>query len=355
MFLDLGTLAICAAALCAALAIVISVRHIKNHLNHYVVPRFQLYIVRILAMVPIYSLTAWLALVIKSERAILILDLVRDCYEAYVIYNFVVLLINYGGGHLHLCRYLEGQPRMEHSFPMGLFLRPLKLGPAFLGYVRAAVLQFVFVKPLNAALTLYLNERSAATSAPIFSLLPVIIIIINNVSVSVALYGLVLFYHAAEPLLRPYRPFEKFIAVKAVIFFSFWQGLALALLKRVGIIHDMSGFSADEQKTGLQDLLICAEMAIAAITHLFVFSWTEYARLRPHRTSSYGQSSTSSSVDPRNARGRVDAKHPLLQVVDFRDVLSDAKDRFYGGVGFEHELVDGAPIVPGHVLPEPNM
>lgn len=313
-------------------------------------PRFQLYIVRILAMVPIYSLTAWFALIIRSERGILILDLVRDSYEAVVIYNFVVLLINYGGGHLHLCRYLEGHPRMEHPFPLGLYLPPLKMGPAFLGKVRIAVLQFVFVKPVNSAFKLYLNERS--TSSSLFSLPSVVIIIVNNLSVSAALYGLVLFYHAAEPLLRPYRPFEKFIAVKAVIFFSFWQGLALSLMKRVGIIHDVPGFSADYQTTRLQDVLICVEMAIAAITHLFVFSWTEYARLHPQQRNQPQSINRQPSRNLYHNRASIDPKYPLLQVVDFRDVLSDAKDRFYGGVGFEKELVDGAPVVPGYVIPE---
>lgn len=48
--------------------------------------------------------------------------------------------------------------------------------------------------------------------------------IIYNVSVSLALYALFLFYFATRELLSPYSPVLKFFMVKSVIFLSFWQG-----------------------------------------------------------------------------------------------------------------------------------
>ena len=48
--------------------------------------------------------------------------------------------------------------------------------------------------------------------------------IIYNISVTVALYGLVLFYSATRDILKPYDPLLKFFMVKAIIFASFWQG-----------------------------------------------------------------------------------------------------------------------------------
>eukprot|EP00177_Eucheuma_denticulatum_P007070 GFKZ01012862.1.p1 GENE.GFKZ01012862.1~~GFKZ01012862.1.p1 ORF type:complete len:394 (-),score=25.37 GFKZ01012862.1:1098-2279(-) len=314
----------------AILAVVLSTRHIALHLRHYTQPQYQLHIVRILAMVPIYSLTSWFALVAENERTVLVLELIRDSYEAYVIYNFVVLLINYGGGDLHLCRYLESQPRMSHPWPFHLYLPPFKLGPAFLNAIRASVLQFVFVKPTGSFLRLYVFLHPP----PLRSLVYILITLLNNISVSLALYGLVLFYHAAHELLLPFDPFAKFLSVKAVVFFSFWQGVVLSIAVRLRILRDVEGFSANEQATGLQDFLICLEMAAAAITHYYVFSYTEHES---------GHTYTPIGTIPS---GRA-SHHPLLHVVDFRDVLSDAKDRFAGGVGFGSELRDKEPIVPG--------
>jgi hypothetical protein len=48
--------------------------------------------------------------------------------------------------------------------------------------------------------------------------------IIYNVSVSVALYGLFLFYEATKHILAKYEPILKFLTVKSVIFLTFWQG-----------------------------------------------------------------------------------------------------------------------------------
>lgn len=48
--------------------------------------------------------------------------------------------------------------------------------------------------------------------------------IIYNISVSLALYGLFLFYYATRDLLTPFEPVLKFCTVKSVIFLSFWQG-----------------------------------------------------------------------------------------------------------------------------------
>jgi hypothetical protein len=48
--------------------------------------------------------------------------------------------------------------------------------------------------------------------------------IIYNISVSLALYGLFLFYFATKDLLMPFDPVLKFCTVKSVIFLSFWQG-----------------------------------------------------------------------------------------------------------------------------------
>lgn len=310
--------------LLAFAAVLLSFRHMYHHLKHYNRPDYQLHIVRILAMVPIYSTTSWLQLIVKEERTKLMLELFRDSYEAYVIYNFVVLLIKYAGGDYHLSRYLEGRPRIAHSWPLSLWLPPMKPGPAFLNFIRATCLQFVLLKPLGALAKLYAFERwnHQAQIA-----VRIILYLINNASVSTALYGLVLFYHAAYDILKQHHPFPKFISVKAVVFFSFWQGIAIQIAIRAGLISPVEGVTTIEQAAGLQDILICFEMFIAAVAHYYVFSYKEYLSDEDHRHGDqYGL--------VRN----------FTDIFDFRDVLSDARDRLRGGVGFGTELRDGAPV-----------
>ena len=58
------------------------------------------------------------------------------------------------------------------------------------------------------------------------------ITMVYNISISLALYALFLFYFATKDLLRPYDPVLKFLAIKSIIFLSFWQGMCHSLANR---------------------------------------------------------------------------------------------------------------------------
>jgi hypothetical protein len=47
--------------------------------------------------------------------------------------------------------------------------------------------------------------------------------VVYNVTYSIALYALVLFYLGTHDLLAPYNPLLKFALVKSVVFLTFWQ------------------------------------------------------------------------------------------------------------------------------------
>lgn len=68
----------------------------------------------------------------------------------------------------------------------------------------------------NTILTTFLISRSDGGY--------IYITVIYNISVSLALYGLYLFYFATRDLLTPFEPVLKFCTIKSVIFLSFWQG-----------------------------------------------------------------------------------------------------------------------------------
>jgi hypothetical protein len=61
------------------------------------------------------------------------------------------------------------------------------------------------------------------------------IALINNVSITISLYSLVLFYMATEERLKPFSPFAKFLCIKAILFFSFWQACVFTILIRFKI------------------------------------------------------------------------------------------------------------------------
>ena len=63
------------------------------HLSRYTQPAHQRYIIRILFMVPVYAVCSWISLLDRSAG--IYLDTIRDCYESWVIYNFLALCLAY--------------------------------------------------------------------------------------------------------------------------------------------------------------------------------------------------------------------------------------------------------------------
>lgn len=98
--------------------------------------------------------------------------------------------------------------------------------------------------------------------------------LIYNVSISVSLYCLALFWYCLIDDLRPYRALPKFLCIKAVIFFSYWQGFLLAILVFIGVIPDSA---TSTMARAIQNSLLCIEMLGFAIAHWMAFSYQDYA------------------------------------------------------------------------------
>jgi hypothetical protein len=93
----------------------LTVHQIRMHLHWNTAPRLRRYIIRIICMVPIYSFTSWLGLTFPS--AALYFDFVRECYEAFVIYCFFQLLVQWLGGEDRLAWRLAAKEAQQHQMP----------------------------------------------------------------------------------------------------------------------------------------------------------------------------------------------------------------------------------------------
>ncbi|XP_060530304.1 transmembrane protein 184C [Cylas formicarius] len=259
-------------------AIPISLYEIIQHVIHYTQPKLQKHIIRVLWMVPIYALNAWLGLIYPKESVYV--DSLRECYEAYVIYNFMKYLLNYLNMESDLGRNLAMKPQVKHFFPL-CCLPDWEMGWELVHICKHGILQYTIIRPLTTAISflckiLGLYGEGEFRGNVAFPYL----IAINNLSQFIAMYCLVMFYKANQEELKPMKPLAKFLCIKAVVFFSFFQGVAIAILVYVGVIT-----SSDSSSDGLslsarlQDFLICIEMCLAAIAHHYSFSYKPYTRL----------------------------------------------------------------------------
>jgi hypothetical protein len=73
------------------------------------------------------------------------------------------------------------------------------------------------------------------------------------------------------------RPVPKFLCVKGILFFSFWQSVGISVLVAAKIITKLGPYTEPENvSVGLNDTLICVEMPFFAMAHLYAFSYKDY-------------------------------------------------------------------------------
>lgn len=94
--------------------------------------------------------------------------------------------------------------------------------------------------------------------------------LIYNLCYTFALYALLIFYMAAKDLLEPHKPLLKFIVVKCVVFFTFWQSIVCSLLVNMKLLYD------GEEARATQNFLISLEMVIAMLGMVVAFPHSIY-------------------------------------------------------------------------------
>ncbi|KAE8651636.1 transmembrane protein 184A [Cucumis sativus] len=255
---------------CTAGAIALAIFHIYRHLLNYTEPTYQRYIVRIIFMVPVYALMSFLSLVLPSSS--IYFNSIREVYEAWVIYNFLSLCLAWVGGPGAVVISLSGRVLKPSCCLMTCCLPPLALDGRFIRRCKQGCLQFVILKPILVAVTLILYAKGKYEDGnfnPKQSYL--YLTIIYTISYTMALYALALFYVACKDLLQPFNPVPKFIIIKSVVFLTYWQGVLVFLAAKTQFIKNA------EQAAQFQDFIICIEMLIAALGHLYAFPYKEYA------------------------------------------------------------------------------
>lgn len=286
------------------LACVLTFLQVQAHRRHWVHPASQRHVVRILLMVPVYAISAWTSLAFVKLSAYL--DFVRNCYEAYVIWSFMLLLTEYLGGHTGVASMMR--VKLKQKWPMPMCCMPrVKPDSKFLWYLKYGALQYVILSPIISALTIMLagigapaipaGSEDEEDGSPSYVNGTYVgtwctdaycdgnfrydrgyayIVFLQNATQLLSLYTLAWLYILMKQELKPYKPVPKFVVVKAVVFFTFWQSVAISFAAKVKILTATTNFDVGKLEVGLQDFLVCLEMFIAAAVHKYTFGYETY-------------------------------------------------------------------------------
>jgi hypothetical protein len=120
---------------------------------------------------------------------------------------------------------------------------------------------------------------------------------VESLAVTVAMYCVIQFYIQLREPLAEHKPFLKVLAIKLVIFLSFWQSTAISLgTSTLHLVSANESLAYPDIKIGFPSLLLCFEMACFAILHLWAFPYQPY---KPNaKRTFYPLSDPSSSMPP---------------------------------------------------------
>ncbi|KAF3323446.1 transmembrane protein 184 [Carex littledalei] len=257
----------------ALIALVLSLMLIFRHLRSYTNPSEQKWIIAVLFMVPVYATESIISLC--DSRFSMTCDILRNCYEAFALYAFGRYLVACLGGEPRVVEMLENKANQELREELlekggeegenkkgsfcDFFCHPAILGKDMYTTVKFGLVQYMILKTTCAFLALILEILGVYGDGEFkwYYGYPYIAFVINF-SQSWALYCLVQFYHVTHETLQPIRPLEKFISFKAIVFATWWQGVAIAIMCYFGIFP-----KTGKIQNAIQNFLICIEVNLS--------------------------------------------------------------------------------------------
>ncbi|EYU33408.1 hypothetical protein ABFS82_13G079700 [Erythranthe guttata] len=271
--MDRGQFTLMGSTVCVMLSLHFSIQLVSQHYLSWKKPKEQKAIIIIVLMAPLYAIDSYVGLldIRGSTTFFTFLDSIKECYEALVMAKFLGLMYTYLNISISKNIVPDGIKGREihHSFPMTFFQpHTVRLDHKNLSLLKQWTWQFVYIRPVCSVLMIALQLLDIYPSWLSWTFT-----LILNTSVSLALYSLVIFYHVFAKELAPHKPLAKFLCVKGIVFFCFWQGIVLDILVAIGIVKSNHFWlDVEHLQEALQNTLVIVEMVF--FSRLMQYAYT---------------------------------------------------------------------------------
>ena len=226
---------------------------------------------------------------------------------------------------------MHGREPVHHLWPLNHVFPKVDISdPHTFLAIKRGILQYAWLKPVLGLATIGMKTSGVFKEGNLSVDSGYLWVgILYNLSVTLSLYSLGMFWVVMSKDLQPFRPVPKFLCIKLIIFASYWQGFFLSILGWLGAIPDnVEDYTADNLAVAIQDALICIEMPIFAIAHWYAFSWHDYA-------------------DVTISAARMPVLYALRDAFGIRDLIEDTKETF-SGKKYEYRLFDSGDNTLAH-------
>ncbi|KAH7153496.1 organic solute transporter Ostalpha-domain-containing protein [Dactylonectria macrodidyma] len=339
-------------AACACIvACLVSAYLIYKHAQNFTKPSQQRQVIRILLMVPVYSIACVFSIIFYRQH--IYIAAIYEFYESLVIAAFFLLLCQLLHGDIATLQpYFAGIQPKPWIFPIRCVVvcfssrrkRTLD-GLRWFNIICVGVLQFcvvkflgAFVKCITEAADVYCKESTSASHAKIW------VMVIEIVSLVSAMMCLLQFYKEIHHQIAEHQPVLKFLAIKIVIMVFYIQSFIFSFItKPGGPVKPSTYISYPSWSVGIPNTLLCIEMVFASIFHLYAFPYQPYQNVQPRseeRLVVQGRTGqcearyqeldnvTDSQYNPARYQGikwpaepQKSAREALLEALGFKDIL----------------------------------
>ncbi|KAJ8122616.1 hypothetical protein ONZ43_g1235 [Nemania bipapillata] len=251
------------------IAYIVSFYLMWQHALNYTKPREQKHIIRILFMVPIYATSSFLSLWFYWHA--IYYQVISEAYEAFAIASFFALMCHLVAPDLHEQKQFFRQldPIKPWLIPVNWFAKCFWIGVYQYCFIRVAM-------TIVAVVTQHFDRYCESSNSPVFA--HVWVIVIEAVAVTIAMYCILQYYSQFRQPLAEHKLGLKVLAIKLVVFLSFWQTIAISLAtsSTIHLVSANEKLAYPDLKVGIPSLLLCVEMALFAILHLWSFPYAQY-------------------------------------------------------------------------------
>lgn len=230
-------------------------------------------------MPPVYAIIAFFSY--RFFRSYTYYSFIQIAYEAITLSAFLLLIIEFvaqtATGY-SANSALERKDKRALPMPFCCWrYRPTKA--YFMYTVKWSVLQYVIIRPL-ASIAGIISEHYHVlchSEGYTWRYAALWIEIVNFISISIALYGLLVFYGLVKEELEGRRPMAKFLSIKLIVMFTFYQSFVFSFLEGK-VIHATQYWTETNIANGLNALAICIEMAFFSAFMHWAYTAQEYQR-----------------------------------------------------------------------------
>jgi len=265
------------AGCCAAVTVVITVINVLQHCRHYTNRAEQRQILRILYMPAVYAVISFFSY--RYFRSYTYYSLIESAYESVTLSAFLLLLIEFVAATASDHNVDNAIARKDkHKLPIPFCCWRYRPTKAYFMYtLKWSVLQYVIIRPTLSIVGIICQAKGVlCESGPwSFKTANAYIEVIDGVSITIALYGLILFYGLTREELKGRRPLAKFLSIKLIVMFTFYQGLVFDALEG-RVIHATQYWTVTNIADGLNALATTIEMVCFSAFMLFAFSARDY-------------------------------------------------------------------------------